>query len=133
VVRQAKATFVVGLSATVTRKDGHHPIVTMQCGPVRHRVDARAQAVARPFAHVVLGQPTGFRSRRTPETDRRVEFQAIYQELVSDTTRNRCIANDVIEAVNSGRSPLVLTERNDHLDNLGPTRPSPLGQAIGRQ
>lgn len=118
VVRQAKARFVVGLSATVTRKDGHHPIVTMQCGPVRHRVDARAQAVSRPFAHIVLVQPTGFRSRRTPETDRRMEFQALYQELVADGTRNCRIAEDVIDAVHSGRSPLVLTERNDHLDSL---------------
>ena len=37
VVRRAKARFVLGLSATVTRKDGHHPIIFMQCGPVRHR------------------------------------------------------------------------------------------------
>ncbi len=118
VVRQAKARFVVGLSATVTRKDGRHPIVTMQCGPVRHRVDARAQAVSRPSAHIVLVQPTGFRSRRTPETDRRMEFQALYQELVADGTRDRRIADDVIDAVHSGRSPLVLTERNDHLDSL---------------
>jgi superfamily II DNA or RNA helicase len=35
VARQAKAKFVTGLSATVTRKDGHHPIIFMQCGPVR--------------------------------------------------------------------------------------------------
>jgi hypothetical protein len=32
VVRRAKARFVLGLSATVTRKDGHHPIIFMQCG-----------------------------------------------------------------------------------------------------
>jgi hypothetical protein len=51
VVRQAKARFVLGLSATVTRKDGHHPIIFMQCGPVRHRVNARVQAAARPFQH----------------------------------------------------------------------------------
>ena len=60
VVRRAKARFVVGLSATVTRKDGHHPIIFMQCGPVRHRVDARAQAAARPFEHTVVVRPTGF-------------------------------------------------------------------------
>jgi superfamily II DNA or RNA helicase len=118
VVRRAKARFVVGLSATVARKDGHHPIVTMQCGPVRYRVNARAQAASRPFEHFVLVQPTGFRSGHTPEPDRRVEFQALYQDLVGDTTRNRRIAADVIDAVNSGRSPLVLTERNDHLDRL---------------
>jgi superfamily II DNA or RNA helicase len=32
VVRRAKARFILGLSATVTRKDGHHPIIFMQCG-----------------------------------------------------------------------------------------------------
>ena len=42
VARRAKARFVTGLSATVTRKDGHHPIIFMQCGPVRYRVDAQA-------------------------------------------------------------------------------------------
>ena len=38
VVRQSKAKYLTGLSATVTRKDGHHPIIFMQCGPVRYRV-----------------------------------------------------------------------------------------------
>ena len=61
VARQAKAKFVTGLSATVTRKDGQHPIIFMECGPVRHRVDA-AQAVARPFEHKAVVRPTGFRS-----------------------------------------------------------------------
>ena len=52
VARRAKAKYVTGLSATVTRKDGHHPIIFMQCGPVRYRVDAKA-AGGRPslYAH----------------------------------------------------------------------------------
>ena len=118
VARAAKARFVVGLSATVARNDGHHPIIFMQCGPVRHRVDARAQAATRPFDHFVLVQPTSFQPVRAPESDRRVEFQSLYQELVNDEVRNRRIVDDVVESVNSGRSPLVLTERNDHLDCL---------------
>ena len=61
VVRRAKARFVAGLSATIARKDGHHPIIFMQCGPVRHRVDARAQAAARPFEHTVIVRPTAFK------------------------------------------------------------------------
>jgi hypothetical protein len=32
VARALKAKYVLGLSATVTRKDGHHPIIFMQCG-----------------------------------------------------------------------------------------------------
>jgi superfamily II DNA or RNA helicase/very-short-patch-repair endonuclease len=118
VARQAKARFVVGLSATVVRKDGHHPIIFMQCGPVRHRVNARAQAAARPFAHRVFVQPTAFESRRSPDADKRVEFQALYQDLIGDEQRTRRICDDVIDAVREGRSPLVLTERNDHLDRL---------------
>jgi superfamily II DNA or RNA helicase/very-short-patch-repair endonuclease len=118
VTRRAKARFVVGLSATVARKDGHHPIIFMQCGPVRHRVDARAQAASRPFEHFVLVQPTAFLSKRSPDSDKRLEFQVLYQELIGDESRTRRICDDVIESVRGGRSPLVLTERNDHLNAL---------------
>ena len=69
VARRAKARFVTGLSATVTRKDGHHPIIFMQCGPVRHRVDAKQQAAARPFEHIVLVRPTGVSSAATGSPD----------------------------------------------------------------
>jgi len=118
VVRQAKARFVVGLSATVARKDGHHPIIFMQCGPVRHQVSARAQAASRPFEHFVLVQPTSFRPTRDPGPDKRVEFQTLYQELVDDEARTRRICEDVLDAVRNGRSPLILTERNEHLDRF---------------
>ncbi|HLG56800.1 MAG TPA: DEAD/DEAH box helicase family protein [Vicinamibacterales bacterium] len=118
VARRAKARFVLGLSATVARKDGHHPIIFMQCGPVRHRVNARVQAASRPFEHFAFVQPTSFLAARTPDADKRVEFQGLYQELVEDDARNRRICADVLESVNAGRSPLVLTERNDHLDRL---------------
>jgi hypothetical protein len=118
VVRRAKARFVVGLSATVARKDGHHPIIFMQCGPVRHQVSARAQAASRPFEHFVLVQPTSFRPTRNPDPDKRVEFQTLYKELIDDETRTRRICEDVLDAVRNGRSPLILTERNEHLDRF---------------
>jgi superfamily II DNA or RNA helicase len=118
VVSRAKAKFVTGLSATVTRKDGHHPIVFMQCGPLRHRVDAKVQAAARPFSHVVHVRPTGFRQLGAISEDMRIQFQELYGELIADEARNRLICNEVLEAVREGRSPLVLTERNEHLDFL---------------
>jgi superfamily II DNA or RNA helicase/very-short-patch-repair endonuclease len=118
VARQVKARFVLGLSATVARKDGHHPIIFMQCGPVRHRVNARVQAASRPFEHLVIVQPTNFQPIREAGSDKRVEFLTLYQELVGDELRNRRICDDVIASVRGGRSPLVLTERNDHLDRL---------------
>ena len=90
----------------------------MQCGPVRHRVNAKAQAVARPFDHRVHVRPTAFVARPSDKRDPRVGFQSLYQELVDDERRNRRICEDVIECVRSGRTPLVLTERRDHVDRL---------------
>jgi superfamily II DNA or RNA helicase/very-short-patch-repair endonuclease len=118
VARGAKARFVVGLSATVARKDGRHPIVFMQCGPVRYRVNAKAQSATRPFGHFIHVRPTAFSSKRAPGSDKRVEFQTLYRELVEDELRNDRICDDVVEAVRNGRAPLVLTERNDHLELL---------------
>jgi superfamily II DNA or RNA helicase/very-short-patch-repair endonuclease len=118
VARRAKARYVTGLSATVTRKDGHHPIIFMQCGPVRYRVDAREQAAIRPFTHQVIVRPTGFRASEAPDPDQRIEFQKLYEALATCEARNRMICDDVVSTVQAGRSPLVLTERTSHLQQL---------------
>lgn len=118
VARRAKARFVTGLSATLVRKDGHHPIISMQCGPIRHQVSAKAQAATRPFDHTVLVRPTSFRPVKPGDSDLRAQFHTLYQELAGDEGRNRLICEDIVQAVQGGRSPLVLTERNDHLDPL---------------
>jgi superfamily II DNA or RNA helicase/very-short-patch-repair endonuclease len=118
VARRAKARFVTGLSATVGRKDGHHPIIFMQCGPVRHRVNAKSQAAMRPFTHHVYVRPTSFRPLPEPEPDPRMEFHHLYEALLNDAARNQMICSDVLNAVNEGRSPLILTERTEHLEEL---------------
>ncbi len=116
VARRAKAKFVTGLSATVTRQDGHHPIIFMQCGPVRFRVSARQGTAAHPFEHVVMVRPTSFRPIHPANVDVRAQFHELYDELISDAERNRLICQDVLQALGEGRSPLLLTERNEHLD-----------------
>ncbi|HSW27602.1 MAG TPA: DEAD/DEAH box helicase family protein, partial [Burkholderiaceae bacterium] len=117
IARAAKARHVLGLSATVTRKDGHHPIIFMQCGAVRHRVDARKQAAARPFAHKVVFQRTEFRiPRRHP--DQKPTIQELYAGLVGDAARNDMIFDDILSALEAGRSPVVITERTQHLQDL---------------
>jgi superfamily II DNA or RNA helicase/very-short-patch-repair endonuclease len=118
VARRAKARFVTGLSATVIRKDGHHPIICMQCGPIRYRVDARQQAAARPFVHHVIVRPTGFGTLGPSGEDVRAEFHRLYSALTADPKRNQLICADVVAVVREGRSPLVLTERTDHLRAL---------------
>lgn len=118
VVRQSKAKYLTGLSATVVRKDGHHPIIFMQCGPVRYRVDDRRQAEQRPFDHKVVIHPTNFRLPSHLQNATSPSIQDIYAALVRDTERNQLIVKDVIEAVHAKRFPVLLTERRDHLDAL---------------
>ena len=119
---RAKAKFVLGLSATVTRRDGHHPIVFMQCGPIRFRASAKAQARQRPFGHRAILRPTAFRMPEKVDGER-PPIQHVYAALAADGDRNDLIFNDVLHALEAGRSPILLTERKDHAqyfaDRLG--------------
>ena len=90
----------------------------MQCGPIRYRVDAKEQAAAHPFEHTVFVRPTGFRSQGTMNPDMRMQFHDLYDQLIKDEARSRLIVAEVIQSVRNGRSPVVLTERNEHLDQL---------------
>jgi superfamily II DNA or RNA helicase len=118
VVRQSKARYLTGLSATVVRKDGHHPIVFMQCGPIRYRVDDRKQAEKRPFDHKVIVRPTNFRLPLHWQNVASPPIQDVYALLVKDDERNHLIVGDVLAAVQANRYPVLLTERREHLDTL---------------
>ena len=112
VMRQVKAKYVVGLTATPTRKDGHHPIIYMQCGPVRFSLSAKTMMETTPFEHKVTPRHTEF--RMAPELTE-ITIQDIYAALVNDPLRNEMIATDIVRAIESGRSPLLLTGRTEHL------------------
>ncbi len=118
VARRAKARYVLGLSATVARKDGHHPIIFMQCGPVRHRVDARAQAVGRGIVHRAKHRLTEFQLPPPLAASDRPSMPAVYAAIAQDEPRNNLIFDDVLKALEAKRSPVVLTERRDHLEYL---------------
>src|SRR5436309_13963806 len=67
---------------------------------------------------VRVDSPTDFRPLQAADPDVRSQFQDLYRELIADDQRNQLICREVVQAVREGRSPLVLTERNDHLDSL---------------
>jgi superfamily II DNA or RNA helicase len=115
VMRQVKAKYVVGLTATPTRKDGHHPIIYMQCGPVRFNLSAKVMAATNPFEHRVIPRHTDF---RMPPDLAEVTIQDVYGALSTDTSRNEMIASDIAHTLSSGRSPLLLTGRTDHLQHF---------------
>jgi hypothetical protein len=112
VLAEMKARFVTGLTATPRRRDGLHPILEMQLGPVRFAVDSRTQAARRPFEHQLIVRETAFAAR---SMDPGLGIQTLYATLAADESRNRLIINDVVQALGEGRSPILLTERKDHL------------------
>lgn len=115
VLKQAKARYILGLTATPIRKDGHHPIIIMQCGPIRSRIHPRKMADKRPFTHQVIVRHTGF---SLPGENEDPTIHDVYQALQDDSQRTAAIINDVANAVAAGRSPLILTERTAHLEIL---------------
>ena len=112
VMKQVKAKYILGLTATPERKDGHHPIIYMQCGPSRFKLSARSMTAATPFDHEVISRLTEF---CLPSEQIDTTIQALYAALANDSARNELIVTDLVRAVEDGRSPLLLTGRTDHL------------------
>jgi superfamily II DNA or RNA helicase len=115
VLRQIKAKYVLGMTATSTRKDGHHPIINMQCGPIRFYLSPKKAAQSSPLEHKVIPRFTDFAWNR-PENE--ITIHEIYGALVTDQQRNDLIVQDVRNVLSDGRSPLILTNRTEHLDYL---------------
>jgi superfamily II DNA or RNA helicase len=115
VMRQVKAKYVLGLTATPIRKDGHHPIIYMQCGPIRFNLPVRSQVDSSPFEHRVKPRTTGVRWSRAEAPT----IQELYGVIAVDGERNSQIVRDVAQAIANGRSPLVLSGRTDHVEWLG--------------
>ncbi len=112
VLKKVKAKYVVGLTATPVRKDGHHPIILMQCGPIRFNVSSKKQAAASAFQYEVIPKITEF---TVPPEWNGIGIQDIFTALVNDERRTDLVVADVVGAIEDGRFPLLLTERTDHL------------------
>ena len=115
VLREVKAKYVLGMTATLTRKDGHHPIINMQCGPVRFHLDAKKAAESSHIEHKVIPRLTDFTWNGT---EHETTIHDIYAALIIDQGRNELITRDLQRVLGMGRSPLVLTSRKEHLDYL---------------
>lgn len=114
VLKKAEARYVYGLTATPTRKDGLHQIMTMQCGPIRFKVSAKTQAKVRPFEHILVPRYTTFKTRE----DGQIDIKNMYSELIKNNERNDMIFNDVLKELDNGSCPIILTERIDHVKEL---------------
>ncbi|WP_379145881.1 DEAD/DEAH box helicase family protein [Paenibacillus sp. sgz500992] len=113
VLREVKAKYVFGLTATPKRQDGQEAIVRFQLGPVLLKVDAKALSSSRGFSLRVVPRYTHFQIKPGEKIS---GIQDIYQQLVDNEERNTLIFDDLLTCLDEGRSPLLLVERTAHAE-----------------
>ncbi len=112
-VRQLPVRRWLGLTATPYRRDGLQGLITMYCGPIRHRFGARADATSAARLELVV-HGTG---HSIPEPDG-VGIQEVFRGIVEDGERTRQICGDILMAVDEGRNCLVLTQWTEHVESI---------------
>jgi len=135
IVRKCPTYYRLGLSATVIRKDGQHPIVLMNLGEIRYSSPRGSAAL---FAQRVFPRFTNFLLPAVSAIERTVAsegsppvqdmgkqkeraeptIQDIFKSLYLNEDRNKLIIQDISDAYQEGRECLVLSERLEHLDIL---------------
>ena len=78
ILKYANASYVYGLTATAIRKDGHQPIIFMQCGPIRYSADAKVQMTSQTFTRLLVPRFTAYREL----TDDKSTYARMIQKMV---------------------------------------------------
>ena len=105
-IRKAPIRYILGLTATPYRRDGLQSIITMQCGPVRHKMEDAPTD----FSLKLNVRATSF----TLPTDESPSIQDVFRSLVKDEGRNALIEEDIIRALDQGRQCLLLSHWKEH-------------------
>ncbi len=113
VLAQAKAKYVLGLTATPYRRDGHQPIIHMQCGPIYHQIKQKDFSAHISSSQVIM-RPTEFEYPWNDDS----RISDLWSQLLKDSQRNDKIVDDILANVDERRFPLILTERREHLEIL---------------
>lgn len=113
VLRLISPRYVYGLTATPIRKDGHQPIIFMQCGPIRYQAGKQLPQQSA-IARVLVPRFTAYRHI----AEEPITFPRLTDCLIADEARNMLIVSDVKKAIAEGRTPIVLTSRTSHVEIL---------------
>lgn len=114
ILKSIPARYVYGLTATPIRKDGHQPIIFMQCGPIRYSAEAKSQLAKQTFKRWLIPRFTAYRDL----SDSSSTYAQIVQSLATDEARNALIVEDVCKTLAVGRSQIVLTTLTSHVEQL---------------
>ena len=108
-INTGNARYVYGISATPERENGHTPIIKMQCGDIRYKVDSLKfnKELNIPMKVIVKKSHLNFTN---PNVDN-YELNEINDLIAKDVIRSENIIKDIKKEYENGKNILVLTER----------------------
>ncbi|MCP5207866.1 MAG: DEAD/DEAH box helicase family protein [Hahellaceae bacterium] len=111
-LNEIHSKYVLGVTATPQRQDGHQPIIFMHAGPIRHTVTSskQSQFEQRVITKTIASTPP----ESLLDSESRPHIAEVYRWLMENKDRNLQITKDLVLAVNEGRNPILLTERREH-------------------
>lgn len=115
-INTGNAKYVYGISATPERENGHTPIIKMQCGDIRYKVDSLKfnKELNLPMKVIVKKSHLSFTD---PNIDN-YELNEINDFIAKDVLRSENIIKDIKEEYKKGKNILVLTERLNLMDYI---------------
>lgn len=111
ILEKVNAKYVYGVSATPKRNDDLEKINYMLIGPIRHSFTAKERAMEQGIGHYVYPRFTRVRNVIYDGSINRV-----YNEISSNIDRNEQIIADVVNCINDGRTPVILTRLKTHAE-----------------
>ncbi len=117
VLREVKAKYVYGVTATPKRGDGLEKINYMLLGPIRYSYTAKEKAKAQGIAHLVYPRFTPIVVPRGVIKEKMHPNEA-YDIIRDNEMRDDLIVEDIKECVSLGRTPVVLSRYKEHSEKL---------------
>jgi superfamily II DNA or RNA helicase len=114
VLNEVRAKYVLGLTATPERQDGHQKIIFMAAGPIRHKVKKSGDEKFE--QEIQIHQLNDTPPQHLTRPEERPKITEAYRWIVENEARTQQIVSDVIDCVHKNRHPIVLTERREHAE-----------------
>lgn len=108
-INTGNAKYVYGISATPERENGHTPIIKMQCGDIRYKVDSLKfnKKLNIPMKVIAKKSHLNFTNKNIDN----YELNEINDLIAKDIIRSENIIKDIKKEYDNGKNILVLTER----------------------